>query len=295
MSDSETMTAVEPYLQSGLQSEAELGSMLDLQLRLTWPMELPTLRAIVPAEGPVRFLDVGCGQGGFTQRVAEEFNNATVLGVDLEQPNVDIAQQNAATSSAAARLDYERANAYDLSTIAHHGRFDFASCRSMLYTLPDVDRVVGSILRTLKPSGGVAHFLCEDYGAVFSAPMRDGVDHARFWAEGPCRLFPEPHMGRRIHTVAARAARALGLRAELRVTQLPISTQIDDAVGRETLAQVFESWKDYGSLVAQKTVITVDEHITTLDDIAAACRDPDGYVLWLCTVCEVHLLGPLDV
>ena len=291
-----SMAAEAPaYMQSGLQSEAELGSMLDLQLQLTWPMELPTLRAIVPEKGLVRVLDVGCGQGRFARKIVEEFSNVAVLGVDLEQPNVDIAQQSAVASRAAARLNFERGNAYDLSSISKvHGLFDIVSCRSMLYTLPEVDRVVVSILRTLNPIGGVAHFFCEDYGAVFSAPARDGVDHARFWAEGPCKMFPAPHMGRQIHTIAARAARALGLRAELRVTQLPISTQLGGAVGRETLAQIFESWRDYAPLVAQKTVITVEEHLETLNDIAAACRDPDGYVLWLCTVCDVHLLGPLD-
>ena len=116
-------------------------------------------------------LHVGCGQGAWARRVAERFADARVRGVDLEESNVAIAQRDAAASSAAARLSWSVANAYNLCADVNPtaisgggagagrsavGFFDFVSCRSMLYTVPRPQSIVSEILRALRPDGGVA-------------------------------------------------------------------------------------------------------------------------------------------
>ena len=299
---STTSSTPPAYLQDSLQSEAELGLMLDLQLKLVWPLEHPLLAAhfAASARSDVRCLDVGCGQGGFALALAKSFPRAAVHGVDLESSNIEAARRSARSlpDEIARRVSFAEANAYELSIPA--GSYDVACCRSMLYTLPTPERIVAQILGALDPSGGVAHFLCEDYGAVFAHPTAEGLDHERFWREGPCALFPEPHIGRKIHTIAARCARELGLRAMVRTMQLPVSTSppavplaLSESETRETLARVFETWVDYAPLVGSSTAVTAAQARAHLTDISRACRDPEGHVLWLCTVCEVTLNGAL--
>ena len=334
-----TSTAPE-YIQDGLQTEEQLGSMLSLQLDVVWPLELPTLEPLLlprPAiaagtpSPPLKVLDVGCGQGAWAARVAERFEGTMVMGVDLEEGNIAAARRAAAASPAASRLEFGVANAYALcgagagiedggdaagvgggavasaatttTTTIVPGTFDVAACRSMLYTVPHPGAVVAQLLQALRPEGGVAHFFCEDYGAVHARPTR--ADDARFWRDGPCTALRsqqcEPHMGRSIHGIATDAARALGLRARVSVTHVPICSvpgactpAAEEARTRETMARVFETWQDYAPFIAENSGIGEVEARAHFADISAACRDPAGYVLWLCTVCEVRLDGYID-
>lgn len=188
------------------------------------------------------------------------------------------------------------ANAYELSK-TYKGVFDVATCRSVLYTLPNADRVVVEILKSLKPEGGVAHFLCEDYGSVHAHPTR--LHNQQFWRDGPCTAFKaqgcNPHMGRCIYTIATDAAAELGLEASITVTQVPVSTSPpvghDEAQTRKTMAQIFNTWADYATFIANNSAMPLEEAQEHFKDISAACLDPRGYVLWLCTVCQVTLAG----
>ena len=283
------------YCQDGLQSDEQLSDMLDVQLAGVWPLEKPCFNRILIQE-EMKVLDVGCGNGAFAIKLAEAFPNLSLTGVDLEEANIARASRRASSSPAADRVSWHTANAYELSQ-TYDGIFDVATCRSVLYTLPNADRVVLEILKSLKPEGGIAHFLCEDYGSMKVHPTR--LDNQRFWQEGPCVAFKangcNPHMGRCIYTIATDAAAELGLEAEIRVTQVPVSTSppdgYDEAQTRATMARIFDTWADYATFIAENSPMSREEAQEHFQDISAACLNPRGYVLWLCTVCQVHLKG----
>lgn len=287
------------YIQDGLQSEEGLGQMLELQLQVVFPLELPSLEKILTVRPKMRVLDVGCGQGAWACRLAERFSGVDITGVDLEQTNVDLAHARARSAllSSNSTLSFVTANAYNLSD--HYETFDMTSCRSMLYTVPHAERVVAEILKTLKPDGGVAHFLCEDYGMVFASPTE--LDQLDFWRNGPCAFLKskecDPHMGRSIYGVAMREATQLGLKAQVKVEQIPVSTNPpnpeDEPFYRKTLGQVFQTWKDYSTLIADATSMTKEHCDACLDDLSKACNNPMAYVSWQCTVCTVKLQGKL--
>jgi 2-polyprenyl-3-methyl-5-hydroxy-6-metoxy-1,4-benzoquinol methylase len=91
-----------------------------------------------------RVLDVGCGDGGLVERLAEHGLDA--VGVDPNAP-------------ARPRLIRERVE--DVSSI---GRFD-AACSVMALHHSDLERVVATIVHLLRPGGRlfVSEFSWEDY------------------------------------------------------------------------------------------------------------------------------------
>eukprot|EP00977_Amphora_coffeiformis_P026108 scaffold24048_cov194-Amphora_coffeaeformis.AAC.19 len=310
------------YIQEGLQSEEGLGQMLELQLQVVFPLELPSLEKIFLRHNTTsssrasptnttrrtRVLDVGCGQGAWACRLAEHFTNLDITGVDLEQSNVDLARVRAAklvSSSPSSNnnnntLHFDTANAYHLSDkYDDQEAFHVACCRSMLYTVPHPERIVAQILKTLQPDEGVAHFFCEDYGMVFASPTT--LDQPEFWRRGPCTFLSSqgcnPFMGRSIYGIVKQMALELGLRVQVSIQHVPVSTNppnsADEEMYRQTLGRVFQTWKDYSVLIADATSLTVEHCNACFDDLTAACNNPMAYVSWQCTVCTVQLQGKL--
>lgn len=87
-------------------------------------------------------LDVGCGRGWNTQRLAEERGLTDVLGLDLAA---------AAVAEAQARCPTLRFEVHDLERSAPAGRWDLVHCSLVLHLIPD-DRAA---LRHLRACTGL--------------------------------------------------------------------------------------------------------------------------------------------
>jgi 2-polyprenyl-3-methyl-5-hydroxy-6-metoxy-1,4-benzoquinol methylase len=292
------------YIQDGLQSEENLGNMLDLQLQVVWPLELPFLEKIIRISTEPKVLDVACGQGSFAKKVADRFG-VRVHGVDLEASNIAASKRRhvdlASDNGDKQRLTFETANAYDLSSFRN---WDVVTCRSMLYTVPNPEKIVSQILQTLRTDGGVAHFFCEDYGMMYASPCHDDDDHLdldAFWREGPCTFLRSqgcnPHMARSIYGIASQAVKNLGLQARVEIATVPITTcpaNYDpemEVLYRTTLGKVFQSWKDYAPPISANSSLSEEYICDCFDALTKACNNPDAWVSWQCTICTVRLLG----
>src|SRR5512142_2543171 len=51
-------------------------------------------------------LDIGCGIGGIDLLLADRFGAARVIGIDVEEPNLQLARRRAAEKGLADRLSY---------------------------------------------------------------------------------------------------------------------------------------------------------------------------------------------
>ena len=284
------------YNQKGIQTCEGLGKMLQTQLKLVWPFEYPMLKSVL--DRPASVLDVGMGQGAWAIKVAEIFEQVNVLGIDLEEANVQAAKKSASQTSAPKRLSFIAADAYKLTSVLGERLFDFISCRSMLYTMKEPGRIVEQILSALKPDGGVAHFFCEDFqNCVLAYPTRMDID--AFWREGPCTAFKNtgghPNMGRMIYNIVTDTANKLNLEAEVKIKHIPVSTspcmqsELSEEETRQTFADMFTTWKDYSPFVAKNSEMGEEEFLENIDDIIKTCLDSSGYVLWMCTVCEIKV------
>lgn len=243
------------------------------QAEAIWPQERPLFERYRLPDG-ARILDVGCGTGEVSVRLASLFPAATVVGIDLIESHLELARKTAATLG--DRVTFRPGNAFDLEF--DDATFDLAVCRHVFQAVPHPERIVAEMMRVTRP-GGTLHMLVEDYGMIFFHPTR--FDSARFWMEGP-KVFGEKtgtnlYIGRAAFSMLS----GMGLR-DVAIDYVHVDTL---RVPRETFAEIWISWRDgYADSVAESTGMPVEEAVARFDDMIATLRDPRGYALWLIPV-----------
>ena len=241
---------------------------LAAQAEAIWPQEAPLFARHPPPEG-ASILDVGCGTGEITARLAERFKTASLLGVDLEEPHLERARRSAAPFG--GRVHFERRDALDLKLAS---RFDLVVCRHMLQAVPDAPRVCAEMVRVLRP-GGRVHLIAEDYGMLWCHPTPSDADG--FWQRLPpqygAAIGCDLHIGRKMFGILS----ALGLQ-DIAVDYIVVDTL---RVPRETFARIWEAWRDgYTDSLAEHTDAPRAEIERRWAEMIACIRDPSGYALW---------------
>jgi 2-polyprenyl-6-hydroxyphenyl methylase/3-demethylubiquinone-9 3-methyltransferase len=95
-------------------------------------------------------LDVGCGGGILTEALAQQ--GANVLGIDLSEELIDIADLHGLESGVSAR--YQKISAEALAEQAPAG-FDHVTCMEMLEHVPDPGSIITACAKMVKPGGKV--------------------------------------------------------------------------------------------------------------------------------------------
>jgi trans-aconitate methyltransferase len=131
-------------------------------------MGLPVVDLLAPQPGE-RILDLGCGDGALTARLAEL--GCSVMGVDASAAQIGAAQ--------ARGLD---ARVVDAQALPFVGEFDAVFSNAALHWMPDVKAVIAGAWRALRPGG---RFVAECGGdgniakiraALYTALTRRGID-----------------------------------------------------------------------------------------------------------------------
>src|SRR5687767_6637250 len=109
---------------------------LAAQAEAIWPQEEPIFHRHPLGDATV--LDVGCGTGEITARLAAKYPQATFVGIDLEEPHLERARARCVEFG--ERVHFEAGDAlalrFDPST------FDFVVCRHVLQAVPDAGQVM---------------------------------------------------------------------------------------------------------------------------------------------------------
>lgn len=111
------------------------------------PLRLGWIEAKISLSGR-RVLDVGCGGGILAEAMAGR--GADVLGIDLAERSLAVAELHALESGAQVR--YERVAAEDLAAREPAG-FDVVTCMEMLEHVPEPGSILEACARLLKPGG----------------------------------------------------------------------------------------------------------------------------------------------
>jgi 2-polyprenyl-6-hydroxyphenyl methylase/3-demethylubiquinone-9 3-methyltransferase len=113
------------------------------------PLRLAYLERTVLLPGK-QTLDVGCGGGILSEAMARA--GAHVLGIDLSQGVLDVAELHALESS--IRVDYRAITAEELAE-ERPAAFDLVTCMEMLEHVPDPAATVKALAALVKPGGHV--------------------------------------------------------------------------------------------------------------------------------------------
>jgi ubiquinone/menaquinone biosynthesis C-methylase UbiE len=116
-------------------------------------------------------LDCGCGQGSITLDLAELVAPGTVVGVDMDVSQLEIARQ-AATERGITNVSFQQGNVYALPFA--DATFDAVLAHTLLVHLSDRLGALKQLRRVLK-SGGMVGISDDDYHTVTYAPAEPAI------------------------------------------------------------------------------------------------------------------------
>ena len=108
-----------------------------------------------------RWLDVGCGNGAFTQLIAEQSEPLTLVGIDPSEPQLAYARQQPLLQG----VDFVNADAMALPF--PDDAFDFAVMPLVIFFVPEPAQGVAEMVRVVAPGGTVAAYAWDLEGGGF--------------------------------------------------------------------------------------------------------------------------------
>lgn len=140
--------------------------------RWNWPAAYSFCTGQAPETDAVRILDAGCGTGVGTEYLVHLNANASVLGIDLSEGALAIAQERC-LKSGADRANFLHLSLYDVEQVP--GEFDLINCVGVLHHLPDPVRGIQALSKKLAP-GGIMHiFVYAEHGRWEIKLMQEAI------------------------------------------------------------------------------------------------------------------------
>jgi len=106
-----------------------------------------------------RWLDVGCGNGAFTEALIARCNPVEVIGIDPSEGQLGFARTRSGARSAGFRIGDAQALPFG------DGRFDVAVMALVITYLSDPGKAVSELARVVRPGGWVATYVWDIPGA----------------------------------------------------------------------------------------------------------------------------------
>jgi len=112
---------------------------------------------LVPQPG-LRWIDIGCGNGAFTELLVQRCAPAETQGVDPSEAQIAFALTRPATRDASFQIGDAMALPFEA------GRFNAAVMALVLFFVPDPAKGVAEMARVVGPGGTAAAYLWDSFG-----------------------------------------------------------------------------------------------------------------------------------
>ncbi len=265
-------TLAERNPQAAQMADESMLRTLHFQIEALWPQESNLFaRYALPVDA--RILDVGCGTGEATVRLAAMFPAAAlVCGVDVMPELLAVARSRPGPPMG-CMPQFEQGDGFALRF--PDASFDLVVCRHVTQLVPQPERLLTELRRVLKP-GGWLHVLSEDYG-MLHFPTRNGIDPDRLWHEAVVPYTQSTGTDARVGRLTLPMLRALGL-THTSLNYLTIDTE---RVPREYLVGIFTAWRDgYAEPLATAGRVSQADVLAMFEAIIDTVRDPQAYGVW---------------
>lgn len=148
-----------------------MGEGNDFVNVLIWP----AVERLLPVTPGMRVLDIACGNGLTSRRLAEQ--GAIVVAFDFAEALIDLARQR--STAFGAHITYHVIDATDETALLALGEtpFDAALCNMALFDIAEIEPLFRVLVRLLKPGGVFAFSLMHPcFNNPFTAQMAEMVD-----------------------------------------------------------------------------------------------------------------------
>ncbi len=128
------------------------GELIARSSRLMEPLVCAAIDMVLPLQGPVRLLEVGCGSGTYIRYAAQRNPELQALGIELQPQVAEMARCNLKTWGLAHRAAVDTG---DLRHLSPEPVYDLATLHNNIYYFPEGDRIVvlAHLRGFLKPGG----------------------------------------------------------------------------------------------------------------------------------------------
>jgi SAM-dependent methyltransferase len=121
-----------------------------------------------------RVLDVGCGGGWSSIALSQAYPDAVVQGIDIDEPSVSMATENALAAGVADRVRFSHGDAADLPA----DRYDVAFAFECVHDMPRPVGVLAAVRKSLAP--GAPLIVMDEAVADAFAPDGDEVERLMY-------------------------------------------------------------------------------------------------------------------
>jgi SAM-dependent methyltransferase len=134
--------------------------------RWSWEVAHSFCTGRLPASLKIRILDAGCGTGSSTEYLCHLNPEAQVVGIDLSEQALAVAQQRVQRSGLiqkeGPKPEWHHLSLYDVEQLP--GQFQFINCVGVLHHLPDPQRGLQALATKLAPGGLMHIFVYAELG-----------------------------------------------------------------------------------------------------------------------------------